>query len=118
MAMPRRKLRRPAASRFLPKPPIIDKTKIEFLIIKEQGAYTAFAPALDLTTCGNSIADAQRMAREVLDIFFDELAAMGTTQQVLEELGWTTVERRGELHWQPPQLVGRSIQAISVPAPI
>ncbi len=65
---------------------------------KQGKQYVAYTPTLDLSSCGKTPAQAKRNLSEAAVAFFEELDEMGTTAQVLEELGWVHRTAR----WAPP----------------
>lgn len=81
-------------------------------ILREGKKFIAFSPALDLSTSGNTHKQARKRFREIIDIFFEELAEKGTLEEVLQELGWERVRR----NWNPPLLVSQELQTVKVPA--
>ena len=63
-------------------------TDFHFLIRKENNTYVVYIPELDLTTHGDSEQDAAKAAFQASKLFLEGLEKMGTTEQVLLELGW------------------------------
>ena len=80
-------------------------------IFREEGAYIAHTPVLDLSTCADSIEGVRRRFGEAVQIFFAELERKGTTGEVLESLGWQKVENQ----WSAPIEVAHEIEHIEVP---
>ena len=82
------------------------KFQLQISFIKEGDQYVAYIPALDLSTSGHTLKQAQKMAKEITDIFFDECIKKGVLEEVLRDLGWrkTTTSKGG---WIPPQLVSQ-----------
>ncbi len=62
-------------------------------ILKEGKNYVAYTPALDLSSCGKTLKEAEKMFAESVQLFFEELDRMGTTHEVLTQLGWKKVKR-------------------------
>ncbi len=58
------------------------------IFLKEKGRFVAYTPALDLSTSGATIAQAERRFIEAATLFFEECRAMGTLDEVLGKLGW------------------------------
>ena len=85
--------------------------------MKEGKAFVAYCPALDIATQGNTFEEAQKMFAELVDIFFEELEAKGTTDKVLTQCGWKKISRQHR--WKPPEvhLIKEINQEISVPCP-
>ena len=52
--------------------------------------YTAYCPELDLATCGHTVEQARHNLREVIEIFLEETAEMGTLQEALDEAGYSS----------------------------
>ena len=57
--------------------------KLPVQITKQGKQFIAWAPALDLSTFGRSVAEAQRCFHEAVDIFVEELVEAGTVNRVL-----------------------------------
>lgn len=78
-------------------------------ILKEGDTYVAHAPALDLSSCGKTMAEAERNFQAALDLFMEELKEMGTLDEVLLELGWQRCAspKHG---WIPPNLLKTQIK--------
>ncbi len=81
-------------------------------IFREGDAFVAYTPALDLSSVGKTEADAKRMFAEAVEAFFEELTAMGTTESVLKDLGWTHVDGK----FTPPHVVEQSLMNVMVPS--
>ena len=80
---------------------------IEVLVAfaKEGDTYVAYCPALELSSQGDSIRNAQKNFEEAIKLFFEELERMGTLEQALTELGWikTKTQTRPKSTWVPPR---------------
>ena len=70
-------------------------------IFKEGDAYVAYAPALDLSSCGDTDEAARRNIRDAVRGFLAASEKMGTLAEILEEAGY---RRQGE-SWQAPEFV-------------
>jgi predicted RNase H-like HicB family nuclease len=57
-------------------------------IWQEGNLYTAYCPELDLATCGHTVEEARRNLHEVIEIFLEETAEMGTLEELLAEAGY------------------------------
>jgi predicted RNase H-like HicB family nuclease len=68
------------------------------IFFKEKGQFVAYTPALDISTSGKTLDEAERRFVEAAKIFLEECHAMGALSQVLQELGWE--KKRGV--WIPP----------------
>jgi|GEM_PF-3496673 len=51
--------------------------------------YTAYCPALELSTYGDSLEDVQRAFEDAVQIFITETDKAGTLERELVKLGWT-----------------------------
>lgn len=56
--------------------------------LKEGKSFVAYTPTLDLDTTGITLKETQKNFVEAVNIFFEKLMKMGTTNEVLEELNW------------------------------
>jgi len=74
-------------------------------VLREKKRFVAYSPALDLSTSGKSFKEVQSHFTEIVQLFFQEIEAQGTLDEVLENLGWTKVKKE----WQPPDVIADSI---------
>ena len=63
-------------------------SKIPIILFKEGDKTIAYSPALDLSTCGDTERQAHQRFSEAAVIYLNELRAMGTLDEILEENGW------------------------------
>jgi len=56
-------------------------------IFKEGRLYVAYAPELDISSCGGTEAKAKKNLLEAVHLFLEEADRMGTLDQILEEAG-------------------------------
>ncbi len=61
--------------------------KIPVLFFQEGKKIVAYSPALDLSTYGDTEAQARKRFAEAATIFLSEIHDMGTAKEVLEECG-------------------------------
>lgn len=54
-------------------------------IFKEGGAYVAYVPALDLSSCGATDEEARKNIRDAVRGFLETSADMGTLDEILQE---------------------------------
>ena len=85
--------------------------KIPVNFIKEGKYFTAFTPAFDLATQGDSLEDAKKMFIEAVQIFIDELNESGNLEEELLSLGWKKIN--GNL--KPPRQI---VEEVTVPVNI
>ena len=64
------------------------KVGIEVLLGKEGDYFTAYCPALELSSYGNSEEEARKNFETELSIFVDETEKGGTLEKILLKLGW------------------------------
>ncbi len=62
--------------------------KISVVFFRESEMIVAYAPALDLSTCGNTIKRAYKNFNKCLKIYLEETIKHGTLEQDLLKLGW------------------------------
>ncbi|MBI4487904.1 MAG: type II toxin-antitoxin system HicB family antitoxin [Deltaproteobacteria bacterium] len=58
-------------------------------ILKEGDTFVAYAPELDLSSCGKTIQEAKAHLAEAVTLFVEEAERMGTLQEILEKAGFT-----------------------------
>jgi predicted RNase H-like HicB family nuclease len=78
---------------------------------KEGAAYIAFSPELDISSCGDSAAQAKSRLREAISLFLEESARMGALENILREAGF---ERRGKV-FRRNRVVRHALLHVSVP---
>jgi len=59
-------------------------------LIQEGETIVAYCPELDISSCGDTIAQARANLQAVLRLFLEEAAKMGTLRQILTEAGYDT----------------------------
>ena len=61
-------------------------------IVKEGKTFVAYTSVLDISTCASSLKEVKDRFVELVEIFFEELERKGTTDEVLESMGWQKME--------------------------
>ena len=61
-------------------------------IFKEDDLYVALSPELNVSSFGETIAEAKESIKEAIELFLEECREMGTLIEVLEESGFLKVE--------------------------
>lgn len=84
--------------------------KIPVQIFKEGKAFVAHSPVLDVATSATSFELVKKRFTEAVEIFFEELSDLGTTNEVLSSLGWVKIKRQ----WNPPTPIAHDIENISI----
>lgn len=69
-------------------------------IWKEGDMYVAYAPQLDISSCGKTLAESKKNIYEAVELFFEETKKMGTLRTVLEEAGFSF--KNG---WKAPKML-------------
>ena len=90
------------------------RTQLSVVIMKEGKYFIAYAPALDYSTCGRSVEEAQRMFGKGVKIFLSECVKMGTLESVLSDCGWRRIERPVP-HFVPPAFITNTQQEVEIP---
>ncbi len=78
---------------------------------REDGAYVAYAPELDVSSCGDSLAEARARLREAVSLFLEEASRMGTLEDILAEAGF---EKHGKTY-RPHRVLARQKVRLAVP---
>ncbi|MBI4449528.1 type II toxin-antitoxin system HicB family antitoxin [Candidatus Uhrbacteria bacterium] len=71
-------------------------------LLKEDGTYVAYAPELDVSSCGDSPDVARRALQEAITLFLEEAQRSGTLRTILGEAGY----REHDGVWEPPEFIG------------
>ena len=95
----------------------LQKISLSVTFYKEGDKFIAFSPALNLSTCGDTLGRAKKRFEEMVGIFFEEVEHSNTLEDTLLECGWQKI---GKVHkrWQPPIFVGRDQEEINIPCPV
>lgn len=56
---------------------------------KEGDKYVSYAPEFDVSSCGESIAEAKRNVMEAVECLIETAQEMGTLEEILEEAGFS-----------------------------
>jgi predicted RNase H-like HicB family nuclease len=64
--------------------------KIDFTaqVWKEGPTFVSYAPELDVSSCGDSVAQARARLREAVSLFLEECSQKGTLDAILAESGF------------------------------
>ncbi len=84
---------------------------LSVLITKQDKAFVAYSPALDISTSGKSEKEVKVRFQELIGIFFKEIIEAGTVNEVLSELGW----KKGQKNWTPPKVVSATSIGFNIP---
>lgn len=80
-------------------------------IFKEGKTFVAYTPALDISTCADTLAEVKERFFKLIKLFFEELKRKGTTDEVLESLGWQRVKN----YWSAPVEVEHTVESFDLP---
>ncbi len=84
------------------------QTQITLQISREDDCFVAYCPELELSSHGESPAEARKNFSEVLEIFLDDILERGTFEKVLQECGWIEIKKNSTLpQWVPPAVISR-----------
>jgi predicted RNase H-like HicB family nuclease len=78
---------------------------------KEGATYVAYAPELDVSSCGDSVAEARARLREAVSLFLEECSRKGTLDTILAESGFA---KRGR-SYRPRRIIARAKVRLAVP---
>jgi predicted RNase H-like HicB family nuclease len=76
------------------------KIKFNAQVWKEGDMYIAYAPQLDVSSCGKTIGKAKKNIKEAVGLFLSEAQKMGTLDQILNEAGFSFKNE-----WQAPEML-------------
>jgi hypothetical protein len=78
---------------------------------KEGPAYVGYAPELDVSSCGDSVAEAKARFRGAVTLFLEECSRRGNLDAILTESGF---EKRGK-SYRPRRILTRAKVRLVVP---
>lgn len=71
-------------------------------ILREGSTFVAHVPELDVSSCGDTEADARRNIADAVQGFLETAKDQGTLNDILQEAGYQFEDGR----WKEPELVG------------
>ena len=77
--------------------------EFDIIVFKEDKAYVAYSPELDISSCGNSVDHAKDMLKTAVRLFLEEADKMETLEDILEESGYKKNEKRPKRPLDPSQ---------------
>ena len=91
----------------------ISRPQVSFTtqVWKENGAYVAYAPELDVSSCADSLAQAKSRLREAVELFLEDASERGVLKEILAEAGF---ERHGG-SYRPRRILVREKVRLAVP---
>jgi len=88
------------------------RVKLTEIVFKEGNMFVSYTPELDVSSCGDTAADAKKNLSEAVALFVEEAARMGTLNDILCEQGFTEKHKL----WTPPKLVATGSIEVLLPA--
>lgn len=83
-------------------------------IWQEGKMYVAYAPELDVSSCGKTAREAQKNLHEAVEIFLEETAKMGTIDDILAESGFIKEKYNHKIRWQPPKIISTGRERVAI----
>lgn len=77
-------------------------------IFREGDLYVGVCPDLDVSSFGDTVAEARRSLREALEAFIQECEQMGTLTEVLQDAGFALENQT----WMPRQPVAAELVSV------
>ena len=81
-------------------------------ILKENDVFIAYAPELDISSCGRNPDEAAKNLREAVELFIETAMEQGTLQDILEECGFSETGS----YWKGPEIISSERLQLSMPA--
>lgn len=78
---------------------------------KEGPTYVGYSPELDVSSCGDSVAEARERLREAVSVFLEECSRQGNLDAILAESGFT---KRGK-SYRPRRILARAKVRLDIP---
>lgn len=88
------------------------KIDVPVSYFKEGKSFVAYTPALDLSSSGKNLKEAENNIKEAIMIFMEELIKRNTTEEVLSALGWKKIVKTKE--WMPPIFISHGVLPVTV----
>ncbi len=82
----------------------------DIIVFKEDQAYVAYCPELDISSCGDNVDHVKEMLKTAVKLFIEEAEKMGTLEDILEESKYT---KNAQGRWMPPKLIATELVSIS-----
>ncbi|MFW5702413.1 MAG: hypothetical protein ACOCXP_00400 [Candidatus Dojkabacteria bacterium] len=90
----------------------IKQVNLPVITLKEGDYFVAYTPALDLSSYGKDLKEAQRHFTEAVAIYFEEIIENGSWYDELTSLGWTINEKKQE--FLAPVVVSHDVQEVPI----
>lgn len=86
-------------------------TNIQFNseIWQEGDKFVAYAPQLDISSCGETIDKARTNLAEAMELFFEEAEKLGNLDSILKESGFIF-----DRFWQAPEIIAHEKMKLAI----
>ena len=91
----------------------LDKIRVRAEFFQEGDQYVAICPELNVSSFGDTKAEALKSFQEAVSLFLEECQRLGTLKQVLEEAGFSHTSAPTH-QWLPPKPIGVEQLSLSV----
>jgi predicted RNase H-like HicB family nuclease len=89
---------------FLSKRVMKMELSVKTQIIREGDVFVAYAPELDVSSCGDTVEEARRNLREAVELFIETAREKGALKDILEEAGF---HEEDSSVWQGPEIIAQ-----------
>lgn len=86
---------------------------LKIQIAKEGGTFIAYAPELDISSCGHTLMEAEKNLQEAVQLFIETAREHGTLEEILEESGFI---KKHDSILEGPEIVSRNSMQFPLPA--
>ena len=84
--------------------------EFDMIVLKEEKTFVAYAPELDVSSCGDSVEEAKANLKTAVRLFMEEAEKMGTLEDILTEAGYRKSD--GD-KWIAPRMVATESVGVS-----
>lgn len=92
----------------------MEKFQIKFTnqIWQEGKMFVAYAPELDVSSCGKTTEEAKKNLLEAVELFLEEAKRIGSLDNILKEAGFVRGRIKKRVIWRSPELL--SLEKLSL----
>jgi len=84
--------------------------EFDMIVLKEQKAFVAYSPELDVSSCGDTVEEAKANLKTAVRLFIEEAEKMGTLEDILTEAGY---QKHAANKWTAPRMVATECVGIT-----
>ena len=84
---------------------------LQVSFIKQGKVFIAYSPALDLSTCGKTLKEAEKRFLEIVSLFIEETVENESLGKVLSDLGWQKLKTK----WKAPEVIKQESLDFKIP---